>query len=317
VVNRRDFIAVLPLLALSLSKPSYSFKSLLPTDCFSCSLSICLCRKRFGWYIAPKVKYWVPVGFLEANTDCEFMSSHVPIVGSLLQTPLKSVCRSLPFVTEGKLTQNYPTAHSSQDYMRVHARWYSMPLALRAWIASVLFARGCPCVSLSILESVARLPIVSEGLDAYRSIKDAVKRVDGALADALAPVTEFLSPWKTQRLLKRLAQLKTPVWFTEMVSPMWMVDVLSPDNRVATVIANALVNVIRSQSPALGALSCPYLTQYLGKYLPRGLIDFSFLCVGYWGRGYPRIGVVRHDDPSIAELLALARFHHLFQGLSR
>ncbi|MCI4436433.1 MAG: hypothetical protein JHC33_06445 [Ignisphaera sp.] len=33
--------------------------------------------------------------------------------------------------------------------------------------------------------------------------------------------------------------------------------------------------------------------------------------MGFWGYGYPRIGVVKHPDPIIAGLLSIARFHHL------
>ena len=329
--SRRSFILSLPLLTFGLPyivKEAHSLETLLPTDCFECSLSLCVCCDKFGCWIAPKVKYWFPIGFLEANSDCEFMSSLIPIVGSVIQSPLKTICKSIPFVTEASLIQNYPSAYLSQDYMRVHARWYSLPKPLQRWVETILTTvHLCPCLGLSsIFESVLDLPIVTEGLEIYKRLKRIEEGLENKLRESLKPVLsklrEFLPSLggssKAQRLLERVAELSqyVPVWFTELVSPIWMIDILSPDNKFSPLIANAIVNLINSQNPVLGKLACPHLANYLAphlsKYVNISVLDLSFLCVGYWGRGYPRIGVVRHDDPTIAQLLALARFHHLF-----
>jgi hypothetical protein len=48
------------------------------------------------------------------------------------------------------------------------------------------------------------------------------------------------------------------------------------------------------------------------KKLNIGGIDPSFVCVGNWGHGYPRIGIVRSDNMIVAESLAGVRFLHLF-----
>ena len=321
ICTRRKFIKTtlsIPFFLPSLARGVVS-EILLPTDCFSCELSICFCG--FPPHPAIKVKYWFPVGFLEANSDCEFMSSLVPIVGSFLQSPLKSICKALPFITEGMLVQNYPSGYISHEYMRVHARWYSIPKQLRRWIETILLTEKlCPCIGLSTLNDVFNLPIVEEGLNVYRSIEERLKSVEKALKRPLRNLEEKIKDYlpsgsfgKAEEVLREVQALDIPVWFTELVSPIWMIDILSPDNHLAQAIANTILNIIQAQNPVLGVLSCPYLTEQVGKYLPKSfLFDPEFLCVGHWGRGYPRVGVVRHDDPSIAQLLALARFHHLF-----
>jgi hypothetical protein len=98
----------------------------------------------------------------------------------------------------------------------------------------------------------------------------------------------------------------------ELIFPIWMIDTLSPDAYTIAPLFGAIRDAIAQKSLVAGAAACPYLTEYLGSkiQLPFG-IDPSFICVGFWGYGYPRIGVVKHPDPIIAGLLSIARFHHL------
>jgi len=328
--SRRDLIKTIPFIPLAFTGVSYPFSIYLPTDCFDCELSLCICCEKFSCWISTKVKYWFPVGFLEANSTCEFMSSLIPFVGSLIESPLKAICNSIPFITDAKLTQNYPTANVSQDYMRVHARWYALPEQLQKWVEMVLTTiHFCPCIGLGDIfgSMFENIPVVSEGLEALEKLNNTVRNLEERVRKAMSPVLEKLKGYlpsgygdtgRMKDILKEVALLQeyVPVWFTELVSPIWLIDVLSPDNKFTPAIANAIVNFIQSQNPPLGVLACPHLANAIAPILSRfvntSLLDLSFLCVGYWGRGYPRIGVVRHDDPSIAELLALARFHHLF-----
>jgi hypothetical protein len=303
---------------------------LLPMKCFSCSIGICFCGRPPRPVV--KVSYWFPVGFLEANRECEFLAYMVPIVGSLVQTPLQTFCKSLPkdIVFETGQVKTGPIG-VGQDYMRFHARWYSLPRPLHSWVRDVLLVKeGCPCIGVdTILNGVLDVPVVSEGFKVYRDLinkvsevertaKDSVRQVVGPVANRVRSFIPGGDFSKAREMLNRMNEFRQwmPLVITEPFSPLWLIDLLSVDNTTAPAIANAINTLITSFSPPLGALACPFLTQELVKrnLLPRDIrgLDTEFICVGYWGRGYPRIGVVRHDDPYIARLLALARFHHLF-----
>jgi hypothetical protein len=306
---------------------------LLPMKCFSCSIGVCFCGRPPR--PALKVSYWFPVGFLEANRECEFLAHMVPIVGSLVQAPLREFCRTVPVVLPTGQVKTGPVG-VGQDYMRFHARWYSLPKPLHSWVRDVvLTVKLCPCIGLNaIFEKVLDIPVVSEGLKVYQSIMGRVAEVERTAKEsvrrAVEPVVERVKSFipsgpggsadfsRAKNVLNRMNEFRQwiPLVITEPFSPLWLVDLLSVDNATAAAIANAIQTLISTASPPLGALACPFLTQELVKrnLLPREIrgLDTEFICVGYWGRGYPRIGVVRHDDPYIARLLALARFHHLF-----
>jgi hypothetical protein len=344
-ITRRDLlkgIAGLPLLSMLPDAADALEMNLLPMDCFSCSLGICLC----GVPPRPAIKasYWFPVGFLEANRECEFSTSMIPIVGSLVETPLREICKAVPIVLPTTQVQNVPSGIVGHDYMKFHARWYSLPKPLQDWVRQVLLTVYlCPCIGLNwIFEKLLNLPLVSEGLKTYQQlmlkIKEAESKVKESVKQALSPILDKVKSFipstgsgsgggwdfsKAQNVLSKINELRQwmPVVITEPFSPLWLVDLLSVDNITAPAIANAIHTLITAFSPPLGAITCPFLVQELIRrnLLPRELtakgvsvLDLEFICVGYWGHGYPRIGVVRHDDPYIARLLALARFHHLF-----
>jgi len=306
---------------------------LLPMKCFSCSVGVCFC----GVPPRPalKVSYWFPVGFLEANRECRFLTHMIPIVGSVVQAQLSAFCQSVPIVLGTGQVKTGPT-FAGQDYMRFHARWYSLPKPLQSWVRDVLLTvKLCPpCIGLNtIFEKILNVPVASEGLRVYQEIMSKVAEVERTAKEsvkkAVGPVVERVKSFipssggradlsKAQNVLNKMNEFRQwmPLVITEPFSPLWLVDVLSVDNYTAPAIANAIHTLMTSASPPLGVLACPFLTQELIKrnLLPREIrgLDTEFICVGYWGHGYPRIGVVRHDDPYIARLLALARFHHLF-----
>jgi hypothetical protein len=346
-ITRRAFLGgmlSLPIASM-LSEVSPALElNLLPMDCFSCSISICFCN---GIPFL-QANYWFPVGFLEVNKECAFLTSMIPIVGSLVQAPLQAICNAIPIVLPTTQVQNTPSGMVGQDYMKYHARWYSLPKPLQEWVVKVLLTiHLCPCIGLGfIFNQLLNIPLVSEGLKVYQELMGKVKEVENkakeSVKSALAPVVQKVKEFipstgsgsgggsgggldfsKAQDVLNKLNELRkwVPVVITEPFSPLWLIDLMSVDNITAPAIANAIHELINSFSPILGTLACPYLTQKLieKNLLPKELtakgvsvLDTEFICVGHWGHGYPRIGVVRHDDPYIARLLALARFHHLF-----
>ena len=347
-ITRRAFLGGLASfpIASMLSEVSPALElNLLPMDCFSCSISICFC----GVPPRPAIKanYWFPAGFLEANKECAFLTSMIPIVGSLVEAPLQAICNAIPIVLPTVQVQNTPSGITNQDYMKYHARWYSLPKPLQEWVRQVLLTiHLCPCIGLDfIFNQLLNIPLISEGLQVYQQLMGKVKEVENKVKEsvksALSPVVQKVKEFipstgsgsggsggsldfsKAQDVLNKLNELRkwVPVVITEPFSPLWLIDLMSVDNITAPAIANAIHELINSFSPILGTLACPYLARELVKrnLLPKELtvkgvsvLDTEFICVGHWGHGYPRIGVVRHDDPYIARLLALARFHHLF-----
>jgi len=344
-ITRRELFTALASASLLSVLPEEGFAEaevpLLPMRCFRCSISMCFCKKPPR--PALKVSYWFPVGFLEANRECEFLTSMIPIVGSLVETPLRTFCHTIPIVLGTSGVKTGPSG-VGQDYMRFHARWYSLPKPLHSWVEKVLRTIICPCIGqntiFNIFKEILNVPVISEGLKVYQGLMNKVAEVEKTAKESVkkvvGPVIEKVKSFipgsgsgggldfsKAQNVLSKIDEFRQwiPLVITEPFSPLWLVDLLSVDNATAPAIANAIHTLITFVSPPLGALACPFLTQELMKrnLLPRELVvkgvsvlDTEFICVGYWGHGYPRIGVVRHDDPYIARLLALARFHHLF-----
>ena len=344
-ITRRELFTALASASLLSVLPEEGFAEaevpLLPMRCFRCSISMCFCKKPPR--PALKVSYWFPVGFLEANRECEFLTSMIPIVGSLVETPLRTFCHTIPIVLGTSGVKTGPSG-VGQDYMRFHARWYSLPKPLHSWVEKVLRTIICPCIGqntiFNIFKEILNVPVISEGLKVYQGLMNKVAEVEKTAKESVkkvvGPVIEKVKSFipgsgsgggldfsKAQNVLSKIDEFKRliPLVITEPFSPLWLVDLLSVDNATAPAIANAIHTLITSFSPPSGAITCPFLTNKLieKNLLPRELVvkgdsvlDTEFICVGYWGYGYPRIGVVRHDDPYIARLLALARFHHLF-----
>lgn len=233
--------------------------------------------------VGVKVKFWLPIGIIEVTPKaCDFLG-----LGLLKDlNPLTSICNSIP-LAQGEATQNWSF---SQNYMRSHVHIFVIPKPILDAIATAIKAKF-------------RLPCVSFDMSGVLSLSS------GALGSSLEKLKDV-----QQRLdaINQLLQGFSPVFISELVSPIWLNDLLSPDTKTVAPAINAAMSTLTQASPVAGVLACPHMTKHLGKYLSNPLIDPSFICVGHWGYGYPRIGVVRHDDPKIALALAGVRFWHLF-----
>jgi hypothetical protein len=236
-------------------------------------------RVQFG----VKARFWLPIGLMEVSPRaCDFGS--FGLLSDL--NPLKEICNSIP-VVQGRATQNWMF---KQNYMRNHVRIYTIPEPILKAIATTIKAKHkLPCISIGVGDV---LSLSSAGLSDYMD----------ALGDVKARMDKINS----------LLQGFSPVFISELVSPIWLTDSLSPDARTIAPAINAAIASLMSASPAAGVLACPYLAQAIGGGIKTPVIDPSFICVGHWGKGYPRIGVVRHDNPIIANALAGVRFWHLF-----
>ena len=302
------FHPVLPGLFPSSSFAGLSF-DIFNWGCVKCELGFCMC-KVVGIELIPSIynKYWYPVGFMEINRECQFLTSLLPLLGEVVGELLGKLCGLIPtgWVQAADMSQNEGIGKYNQQYMRVHARWYGLTPETEALIDTYLtVAELCPCSLVEAAKNVVLGP-------AFKKLSNIEKKLSKfgnkfkKLKDAIQKVTE---------VLKSLGGVPLPIWFTEILSPIWTTDFLSVDN---VLFANAglrqaLLGALAS-SPLGHIAVCSGLLQQLEKLgiSIQGMLDPDFFCVGVWGYGYPRIGIVRSDDPLIAHLLAVARFHHLY-----
>jgi hypothetical protein len=232
--------------------------------------------------VANMLVVWLPVGVIEVTPKaCDFMT-----LGLLSDiNPLANVCNSIPGL-QGQATLN---DNFNQNYMRNHVHIYTIPKSI---VRAFALQAGAVCIGG-----------VDELID---EVMDIV-------------IGDLLSGIMTSDMVKKARQLSkgaAPVFISELVSPIWLNDMLSPDTKTTAPLFGAAMTQLSALSPAAGALACPALADniapFLGAATSNALYDPSFTCVGYWGFGYPRIGVTRHDDPKVASALAGVRFWHLF-----
>ncbi len=326
-ITRRDFLkgtSIIPLIAffnpfnLLNPVPAHGIFSMdiFSWGCVKCKLGFCMCKVKGlgGVKLIPSIynQYWYPVGFMEVNRACQFMTSLLPVGGDLLGNIFGTICDILPtgWIQGSDMSQNTGIGRMSQQYMRVHARWYGMTPEIEAFVTTYLeTVELCPCSVVDMIKKTVLGPVYDKLQEFEEKIQEFEKKFQGAkkLKDMIDKVKEALD---------KFTEFPLPVWFTEILSPFWLIEALSPDNLLGGNWKSAIV-IAMAQSGIVGhAGACQYALKALKKLgldiSFGGLIDPSFFCVGYWGYGYPRIGVVRNDDPLIAHLLAVARFHHLF-----
>ena len=325
VLTRRSFITAglsLPLIyGLSgiFSSPSRALSQdaflglLLAGDCAYCNWKgLCCRRKKFGVCVSwgLKFRYRIPVGFLEANSSCEFLIEMVPIVGEAATKLVSSVCRSIPppFHIPSKMSRLSIGSDVTRRYMRTHARWYSIPSVLRPILDILMKVKLlCPCFDLKIVDSLPILRVYEEFIS---KVEENIENIAGRFNTGSGALLRRVE--KLRQLVEKLSSVQKylPVFITEPVSLLWLTEWFNPDVHTVGPVVGSIV----SASGLTGMATCPYLVnavRKIGYRFPAG-VDPSFICVGHWGFGYPRFGIVRHDNPLLAQLLALARFHHLF-----
>lgn len=312
--SRREFIKALPLLfagSASFASTVDLFTSfILAGDCAYCKLKGLCCRKRkFGvcvrWGL--KYKYRIPVGFLEANHSCSFLVGLIPIVGEGINTALQTICNAIPppFHISSKLSRMNLGSGLTQSRMRVHARWYSIPKPLKPFLETVYSVKLlCPCFDLKITEN---LPVVGTYMKMINKLEEKINELERRTG--ISDIRNRLE--RLKQIVENFKEITNvlPLFITEPISLFWLTDIFNPDVYTLGYLYNRIITL----GGNLGAVTCPYLLDALRRAnIDIPVVDPTFICVGHWGFGYPRMGVVRHDNYVIAQLLALARFHHLF-----
>ena len=320
-ISRRTLLRSSALLSLSSLLPlgraySLPFSNVFDWDCMTCSISFCICVKSDPFpRIYPSIHntFWYPAGFLEVNKKCTFLVSKIPLVGEALGGLLTTVCKALPkvWVQGTDLSVNWGTSDTFQQYMRVHARFYRLPKPLEPIVQTIITTlKLCPCPSTEFLE-----PDLEEATKALEKFPKILKKVGKTLPSSIRDnIQSSIGQVRAviQNMLPAVQQM-LPVFFTELLSPIWLIDVLSPDSALAKSIGSVILRGLAGTGPVTKAVICETLARDLPSKIGLDFaVDPTFFCVGLWGYGYPRIGVVRNDNPVVARLLALARFHHLF-----
>jgi len=308
MLTRREFLKLLGTgSALALFSPQSLFANINPLaivelidfSCVNCSFAgICIKWKHGVPKIGIKIKYWIPHGFMETGSAWEIGASS-PAFGFIVSALTPLIKALMPFkIPTGSKT--YTWVQGQEDYFKLYPHYFGFPNAVIEAIAqalAVVIAHNPFCIC-GVLEKIFMQvlgPVNSFVQNIYNKLEKFKK-----FAEKIEQFTYYLNLF--------------PVFFSELVFPIWIIEEFNPDVHTIAPLFNSFIETITKTSPTMGAIVCPYLIDFAinhGIQFPAG-IDPSFICVGHWGFGYPRFGIVRHDDPFVAGLLSIARFHHLF-----
>ena len=292
--------------------------------------------------IGPQLFYQYPVGFMEATKALEFGAS-APVFGivSTIFAPLISLIA--PFLPQGDLSiESY---QHGQTYFQTYPHWLGIPApVLPAWEMILNKANGFNpiCLACGIIQDIINIikgalasagGIVKEVLGYLGPVEKAIKSISPSLSNAVSRFgggsgggNAIVS--KLQGLLKKIKHILHmfetffaifPLLPSELFFFIWTLPMFSPDEYTIAPLFDSIMTAV----PPL-EMVCPSAFAFIMQHasvLPGSLqkllsvLDPSFICVGDWGFGYPRIGETRSDDPIVAGLLSIARFHHLFSHL--
>jgi len=346
-LKKRVFILLLILTFLLPSRVTASgasaFLNWMSGDCFDVHIKLKGCIKikhghvKFGL----KVTYWLPIGIMEVTDKaCDFSLGIFPF--NTISAPISAVCNSLPFL-QSSGDMNSPLY---QSYARYQVHVYTIPPALYPIIKQALMtAHFVPCLDFGfddvlkicstcqqlLDKALAPVEAVQGKVNQFTQqikdkvnslvpdgLKSAVSKLKGSDSDSgsgsgsgSGEDTDYISAVKEAYSKVMTVASYNPVWFSELVSPIWNVDTLSPDAYTIAPVISAVVGSGGILTEGACDLSTTLFQQKLAQLSVAG-VDPSFVCVGNWGHGYPRIGVVRHDNPLVGLPLAGARFLHLF-----
>ncbi len=308
----------------------FGIASLINVSCVFCTITgLCFKITSKGIKIGPKIHYRIPVGFSETGKAFEFGAS-APVLGSLASI-FSSFARALmPFVPTGSMS--ITNGHGEQ-YMELYPHYYGFPPVVSTAIKTII-------MKANMLDPACVCNILDDIIDYIVPVADIENAVNKELGGVLSKISSIsnkigsfsfsgssapggsssssipnLKPIKSimSKLGKIFHDFQTafkiiPIVPSELFFFMWNIEEFSPDNYTVAPLFDSILTTI----PAT-RLVCPWAFVEISKHFPKlplG-IDPSFICVGYWGFGYPRIGIVRNDDPIEAGLLSIARWHHL------
>jgi len=104
---------------------------------------------------------------------------------------------------------------------------------------------------------------------------------------------------------------------SELFAFIWAIQELSPDEEKWKAIILAIQNAMQNGQIKPYELTCPHMYKLLmqnpevAQAFAESGFDPTFICVGLWGNGYPRVGDVETVDPIVGGLLSIARWQNL------
>jgi len=341
MLKKRVFILLLTLTFLLPSRVTASgasaFLNWMSGDCFDVHIypKGCIKIKHGHVKFGLKVTYWLPIGIMEVTDKaCDFSLGIFPF--NTISAPISAVCNSLPFL-QSSGDMNSPLY---QSYARYQVHVYTIPPALYPIIKQALMtSHFVPCLDFGFDDVLKICSTCQQLLDKALAPVEAVQgkvnqytqkiknKVDSIVPDSLktslkklkgnseesndGESEDYVSKVKSVYTRALAVSSVSPVFFSELVSPIWNVDVLSPDVYTVAPVISAVISSGGIVTEGACDISTSLLRRKMGE-LGIGGVDLSFVCVGNWGHGYPRTGIVRTDNPLIGLPLAGARFLHLF-----
>ena len=295
-----------------------------------------------------KASFWIPVAIVTVTTKtCDLGPDWLEVLFPVLPA-LERICKDggdVPVIKElVKYSESSPVMNDlfSQNYARYQVHVFAVPQILidiaKAIITTEFFI---PCFSVDLenygiksdavkkfdkLFSVYNKKIqIPEKLKKYVPTFSLGSEEEGEKNEENTETGEDFSledssesGGVTEALGKLLSKLPIPCFFSEFISPVWGNTFYSPDTYTILAATQMVMDELGPAGSILSEGICQATTidkiREKLSFVPdvAGTTDLGFLCVGNWGHGYPRVGIVRNDNPLVAELLASARFLHLF-----
>ena len=324
----------------------FDFTSLLNKECLFCyPIGICI----IDGVPVPKIKYKIPVGFAETGDAGQFGKSSSQL--SFLSYDYSYLKNDL---INNKLTPNIPTGTrygqvgQGQTKMQLYPHYYGLsPWMITQVQKAISYVNkknpACtPCLPAVVAEAAAvqsrqvQLPsVVSSAAQLYLTklmnesqSSEFVKRFYGnkQLASLMSSKIKYVNE-RFYQIIRDYNSAYTsnqiPSVPSELFAFIWAITELSPDYEKWKDVMLALQQAMKQGQVPMYELACPYMASYMlqnpevAQAFQSSGFDPSFLCVGIWGNGYPRVGVVETQDPIVGGLLSIARWHDLISNKMR
>ena len=324
----------------------FDITDLMNSECLFCyPVGMCIQLLSHGKIcIAMRVKYKIPVGFAETGDAGQFgMSSgelsFLSYDYSYLKNDLNLGNGGKPVIPPGT---RYGQVGQGQNKMQLYPHYYGLSPKMisqvqrRMSLVNKLNKACTPCLHMVLAEvaavnkhQVALPDEVSAAAQTYlgQLMNEAengkfVKKFYGnqQLANEVYHQLKYVNEHFYQLardLSSAYASTQIPSVPSELFAFIWAFQELSPDQEKWQDIILALQKAMKKGLVQSYELACPNMYRFIIQYpevaqaFANSGFDPSFVCVGLWGNGYPRVGDIETTDPIVGGLLSIARWHHL------
>jgi len=325
----------------------FGFASLLNKECLLCyPIGMCFVDGVF----VPKIKYKIPVGFAETGDAGQFGASSSELsIGNYSNFTKDLIPDKLnPYIPLGT---RYGYVGQGQAKMQLYPHYYGLSPKMISQVQKAMsFVNKknpicTPClpaviadVASSQIHQVAKPTRVLQAAQKYltrllsKSKNELVqdfygdKQMANKVYNDLRHINDNFSKISSD-YTSAYASGQVPSVPSELFAYIWALPELSPDEKNWKAVMLALQNAIQQEQNNKNStqqgqiqpyeLTCPYMynfiiqNQEVAQAFASSGLDPSLVCIGLWGNGYPRAGVVETTDPIVGGLLSIARWHDL------